>query len=230
MSRSCFASFPVCVYKFSSHYLNNIIFIDNSLVPLATESPYVCVCVCVCVYTHTHIYTHTHRVFQEKRSILSEVTASVILSTELYMYMWPIANGFTDRAISVHSCTAVDKQQILRIVSNIGIYCTSVKAGTVHLVLYVFENSTVNIKALCNSYKDRARCSSWCILALRYERESRRTWESVCRFGETRLESRPKRVPQSGTTCRVCLTHDNGTTRLSRNVANYQSTLHTVPK
>jgi len=24
--RSCFASFPVCVYKFSSHYLNNIIF------------------------------------------------------------------------------------------------------------------------------------------------------------------------------------------------------------
>ena len=26
MSRSCFASFPVCVYKFSSNYLNNIIF------------------------------------------------------------------------------------------------------------------------------------------------------------------------------------------------------------
>ena len=26
MSRSCFASFQVCVYKFSSHYLNNIIF------------------------------------------------------------------------------------------------------------------------------------------------------------------------------------------------------------
>ena len=26
MSRSCFPSFPVCVYKFSSHYLNNIIF------------------------------------------------------------------------------------------------------------------------------------------------------------------------------------------------------------
>jgi len=26
MSRSCFALFPVCVYKFSSHYLNNIIF------------------------------------------------------------------------------------------------------------------------------------------------------------------------------------------------------------
>ena len=39
MSRSCFASFPVCVYKFSSHYLNNTNFIDNSLSPLATESP-----------------------------------------------------------------------------------------------------------------------------------------------------------------------------------------------
>ena len=26
MSRSCFASLPVCVYKFSSYYLNNIIF------------------------------------------------------------------------------------------------------------------------------------------------------------------------------------------------------------
>ena len=42
MSRSCFVSFPVCVYKFSSHYLNNIIFIDNSLGPPATES--FCIC------------------------------------------------------------------------------------------------------------------------------------------------------------------------------------------
>ena len=39
MSRSCFASLPVCAHKFSSHYLNNIIFIDNSLGPLARESP-----------------------------------------------------------------------------------------------------------------------------------------------------------------------------------------------
>ena len=34
-----FPLLPVCVYKLSSHYLNNIIFIDNSLWPLATESP-----------------------------------------------------------------------------------------------------------------------------------------------------------------------------------------------
>jgi len=39
ISRSCFASFPVCVCQFSSHYLNNIIFIDNNLVSLFTESP-----------------------------------------------------------------------------------------------------------------------------------------------------------------------------------------------
>jgi hypothetical protein len=38
MSRSCFPSFPVCVYTFSSHCLNNIIFIENNLGPLATES------------------------------------------------------------------------------------------------------------------------------------------------------------------------------------------------
>ena len=39
MSRSCFSSFRVCVYQFSSHYLSIIIFIDNSLGPLATNSP-----------------------------------------------------------------------------------------------------------------------------------------------------------------------------------------------
>ena len=38
MSGSCFTSFPLCVYKFSSHYLNNIIFIGNCLGPLTTES------------------------------------------------------------------------------------------------------------------------------------------------------------------------------------------------
>ena len=39
MSRSCFASFSVHVYKFSSHYLNKIIFIDNSLGSLGRDSP-----------------------------------------------------------------------------------------------------------------------------------------------------------------------------------------------
>ena len=39
MSRSCFASLQVFVFKFSRHYLNIIIFIDNSLGPLTIESP-----------------------------------------------------------------------------------------------------------------------------------------------------------------------------------------------
>ena len=48
MSRSCFASFPVYVYKFSSHYLNNIIFIDNSLGPLARDSPCIFYTITLC--------------------------------------------------------------------------------------------------------------------------------------------------------------------------------------
>jgi hypothetical protein len=59
MSRSCFASFPVRVYKLSSHYLDNIIFIDNNLGPLATESPCTCSCPCVlqrCVYFKFSVY------------------------------------------------------------------------------------------------------------------------------------------------------------------------------
>ena len=50
MSRPCFASFTVCVYKFSSNYFNKIIFIDNSLGPLATESP------CISVHSNIHLY------------------------------------------------------------------------------------------------------------------------------------------------------------------------------
>jgi hypothetical protein len=37
-SPCCFPSLAVCVYKLT-HYLNNIIFIDNNLRPLARESP-----------------------------------------------------------------------------------------------------------------------------------------------------------------------------------------------
>jgi hypothetical protein len=38
MSRPCFASFPVGAHKFSSYYLNKIIFRDNSLGLLVRES------------------------------------------------------------------------------------------------------------------------------------------------------------------------------------------------
>jgi hypothetical protein len=57
----------------------------------------------------------------------------------------------TCRAISLYSEKIVDKREILRTVSNIGIYCSSDKVSTVYLVQYIFGNFTVNINALCNS-------------------------------------------------------------------------------
>jgi hypothetical protein len=53
---------------------------------------------------------------------------------KLYMYMCHVPNGFRDRAISLYSCKIVDKKEILRTVSNTGIYCSSDKVGTVYLV------------------------------------------------------------------------------------------------
>jgi predicted transport protein len=45
-----------------------------------------------------------------------------------------IQNAFRDRAISLYSSKTVDKKEILRTVSNTGIYCSSDKVGTVYLV------------------------------------------------------------------------------------------------
>jgi hypothetical protein len=59
---------------------------------------------------------------------------SVILSKKLYMYMCLIPNGFPDRVISLYSSRIDDKKEILRTVSNPGIYCSSVQVGTVYLV------------------------------------------------------------------------------------------------
>jgi hypothetical protein len=53
------------------------------------------------------------------------------------MYMCPIPNGFRDRAISLYSTKFVDKKEILRTVSNIGIYCSSEKLSTVYLALII---------------------------------------------------------------------------------------------
>jgi hypothetical protein len=44
--------------------------------------------------------------------------------------MCPIPNGFRDGAISLYSCKIVDKKNILRPVSNTGIYCSSDEVGT----------------------------------------------------------------------------------------------------
>jgi hypothetical protein len=70
------------------------------------------------------------------------------------MYVYPIPNGFCDRAVSLYSSKTVDKKEVLHTVSNTGIYCSSDKVGTIYLVLYIFENSTININALCNSCED----------------------------------------------------------------------------
>jgi hypothetical protein len=48
--------------------------------------------------------------------------------------MCPIPNGFRDRAISLYRSKIVDEKEILRIVSNTGIYCSGGKVKTVYLV------------------------------------------------------------------------------------------------
>jgi hypothetical protein len=76
----------------------------------------------------------SYRVSQEERSVFWEVILSVILSKKLYMYMYPTPNGFRDTAISLYSSKIDDKKEILRTVSDTGIYCSSDKVGTVYLV------------------------------------------------------------------------------------------------
>jgi hypothetical protein len=64
---------------------------------------------------------------QEERSIFWEVSHS---KQKLYMYMCSILYGFRDRAISLYTSKIVDKKEILRTVSNAGIYCSNEKLGT----------------------------------------------------------------------------------------------------
>jgi hypothetical protein len=76
----------------------------------------------------------TIQVSQEGRSIFWEVIVSVILSKKVYMYMCPIPNRVRGGAVSLYSYRIVRKKEILRSVSNTGIYCSSDKVGTVYLV------------------------------------------------------------------------------------------------
>jgi hypothetical protein len=52
----------------------------------------------------------------------------------VYMHMCPIPNGFRDKAISLCIFKIVNKKEILRTVSNTGIYCLSDNVGTVYLI------------------------------------------------------------------------------------------------
>jgi hypothetical protein len=62
--------------------------------------------------------------------------------------MWPIPNGFQNTVISLYISNAVDKKEISRTVTNTGIYSACDRDGTAYPVLYVSENSTVNINEL----------------------------------------------------------------------------------
>jgi hypothetical protein len=55
----------------------------------------------------------------------------------------------TVSAISLYICKI---EGILRTVSNASIYGSRDKVGTVYLVQYIFENSTINIHVPCNSW------------------------------------------------------------------------------
>jgi hypothetical protein len=79
---------------------------------------------------------------------------------KLYMYKCPIPNSSQDRATSLYSFKIVDKKEILCTVSNTHIYCSCDKVGTVYLVYYSFENSTINLSAICNWCEDMVCCLS----------------------------------------------------------------------
>jgi hypothetical protein len=74
-----------------------------------------------------------YRASQEERSIFWEVIVLVILNKNMYMYMCLLPNGFRDKDISLYISKIVDKKEILRTVSNTGIYHSSDKVGTVYL-------------------------------------------------------------------------------------------------
>jgi hypothetical protein len=75
-----------------------------------------------------------YRMSQEERLVFWEVIVSVILSKKLCMYVCPVPNGFRDRALTLYSSKIVDKKEILRTVSNSGIYCSSDKVCAVYIV------------------------------------------------------------------------------------------------
>jgi hypothetical protein len=114
-------------------------------------------------------------VHQEERSIFWEVIVSAILSRIVY----PIPNCFRDGVISLYSSKIVDKKEILHTLSNNRIYCSSERVGTVYLVQNIFENSTVNMNALCNLCDDMACCSS---VQCTYCADGNRSEQDTCTY------------------------------------------------
>jgi hypothetical protein len=69
-----------------------------------------------------------------EKSILWEITVSVILGKKVYTYMCRNPNGLRDRVISQYSSKPVYKKDILRTVSNTGVCCSSDNICTIYLV------------------------------------------------------------------------------------------------
>jgi len=90
MSRSCFSSFPVCVCKFSSHYLNNIIFIDHSLGPLATESPCILCISCVIKCLSLMHGANMKNITVIQLLTLHEVLFSKLIQIAKHTYLLPL--------------------------------------------------------------------------------------------------------------------------------------------
>jgi hypothetical protein len=74
----------------------------------------------------------------------------------------PFRNGFRNRVILLYSARIFDKiYYVLFLIPVFIVEVTKLVQFT-----YVFENSTVDINALCNSREDMACCSSEFILTL----------------------------------------------------------------
>jgi hypothetical protein len=103
----------------------------------------------VCFYTGQHGKVSIYRMSQKEGSVFSDIIVSVFLRGK----------------------KCVCRCDVFRTVSEIeSLHCTLpklflipvfiVQFGTVYLVWYILENSTVDINALCNSCEDMACCSS----------------------------------------------------------------------
>jgi hypothetical protein len=108
--------------------LNFIYFWGQEWLSHTSIPPYLFIAWCLINYAMGKLYLYIQNVSRGK------VIVSAILSKKVYVYMRPVPYGFRDRDISLYSCKIVDKKEILRTVSNTGIYCSSDKVGTVYLV------------------------------------------------------------------------------------------------
>jgi hypothetical protein len=85
-----------------------------------------------CGLSHEPASHTTQGVPEGKVNILRDHSIRHYKHSKVYMYVCPTSNGFRDRAISLYSSKIVDKKEILRTVSNTGIYCSSDKVRIIN--------------------------------------------------------------------------------------------------